>query len=112
MDLSKLSPAPWASVAQGWAFKEGRTGVYLICHGRSCLATCSSSESDADFIALARNAFDVMMRRGWSVYRDEWSHWRITYDGADTQSYADPFTALVEADRWHKEHVEHVDSRR
>jgi hypothetical protein len=69
--------------------------------------------ADAAFIALARNAFDVMMRRGWGIFRLKDETWRVQdefslwlwndgrfFDGPD------PFTALVEADRWYRENVE------
>jgi hypothetical protein len=69
-------------------------------------------EADAEFIALARNALDVQMRRGWSAqtfksgYRDEWvielenGSWLYTNDGKRL-TWPDPFTALVQADAWY-----------
>jgi len=60
------------------------------------------------FIVLARNAFDVMMRRGWSVRKDldgEWFCMESSRDGLAIKA-KDPFTALVEADRWYKANVE------
>jgi hypothetical protein len=127
-DLEKLTPAPWrvcptrgeedpesgadtliettadvqykAVVFMGWY-----DGLHLGC-----------TKPDAAFIALARNAFDVMMRRGWNplMTSNGWSvsdfHRKRVYDKARTfrdwvleQEWPDPFTALVEADRWMKE---------
>jgi hypothetical protein len=85
-------------------------------------------QSDAEFAARARNAFDVMVRRGW--YAERFSllgggfAWRIPMDVAndmvrqhganacDFKSWAslrkfdDPFAALVEADKWYRDNVE------
>lgn len=66
------------------------------------------------FIALARNAFGVMMRRNW-VPENRGKRWGVDPSAADSQafrewldehSFSDPFTALVEADRWCRENVE------
>ena len=76
-------------------------------------------KDDAEFFALARNAFDVMMRRGWSPRR-EWAKGRwfvpqivgaakfdtiLAFEKAGGILYYDnPFTALVESDKWLTEH--------
>ena len=109
MNIDKLAPAPWKAEGerlwpksgpalakfQGWASGE--------------------PEACAEFCALARNAFDVMMRRGFGV--KTWHHpergqqWKATDTGGfflNVQYAADPFTALVEADRWYRENVESV----
>jgi hypothetical protein len=108
MDLSKLTPAPWHAVQDdiGW------------------LVRCEWD--DAEFIALARNAFDVMMRRGWVAVRSnslKTNPWFVQDenreqlrvlgpeddDGDETWLYpdwaADPFTALVEAHQWYQDHM-------
>ena len=73
-----------------------------------------------EFIALARNAFDVMMRRGWIAVQhcmtpgqETWivlNKFKVAVErGGNSGVYfeaADPFTALVEADKWYKENVE------
>lgn len=80
-------------------------------------------EANAEFIALARNAFDVMMLRGWQVER--WQNkfgnyfWRVSqspfhpttefWKYLEKRQWVDPFTALVEADKWHRENCEDVD---
>ncbi len=100
IDLSKLSPAPWTANSFGEVYDpEGR------------VADCGFVE-DAEFIALARNAFDVMMRRGWIPTRwlsvsGKWGVFTDTGDGVPLElqkwpddAWPDPFTALVEADRW------------
>ncbi len=74
-----------------------------------CEVRCSCGDADAEFIALARNAFDVMLRRGWGVER-VWDNdlrvyrWYIVTDAprALREGFADPFTALVKADEWMK----------
>lgn len=110
MDLSKLTPAPWSSVAQMWGDSAVPTGKFVLAHGKTPVAIFLN-EADCDAAALARNAFDVMMRRGW--------HSRLLPDGrgwtvdvaqcrhyGDKGMFADPFTALVEADRWYAANVE------
>jgi hypothetical protein len=94
MDMSKLTPAPWG---KDWHAVEG-----------------CCSETDSEFIALARNAFDVLMRRGWAVAK-HFDHWAVFYNDDDMTwvvpwdqwpKWSDPFTALVEADKWYKENIE------
>lgn len=60
---------------------------------------------------VARAACDVTERRGWSVVcRDGLWSARVLLPGTDQETLIglkeDPFTALVEADRWYKENVE------
>ncbi len=64
--------------------------------------------------ALARNALDVMLRRGWYARRDG-QGWFVDLWGLEDVLPAkwdhlgisdDPFTALVKADRWYRENVE------
>lgn len=122
IDLEKLSAAPWR-----------HNGFHTIISGDFRIAECDldlsgvECEANADFIALARNAFEVMMRRGWtadksSVEGEGWrvmmfgDHFAFTEDGeAGTfrsdritaiPHWPDPFTALVEADAWYRANVE------
>jgi hypothetical protein len=85
MDLSKLSPAPW-----------------------NCGDERGHNETEDYFIALARNAFDVMMRRWWYAQPEDdgWSVVGSGFSEVIESRHADPFTALVEADKWYKENVE------
>lgn len=136
IDLSKLTPAPWAVVEEcpegpfdiGQRTVVGPESVTIIeLKNDGCASDPSPDyvhlfKADAEFIALARNAFDVMMRRGWTANRQEDGWWvDATFDNADDSDnwhpdnfqrwireklWPDPFTALVEADRWFKEHVE------
>lgn len=101
LDLTKLSPAPW--------FVNPRTGK--ICHGdpNDDRENYPIDEpDDYEFCCLARNAFDVMARRGWSVIRDEQGWYVIDVETGEADgeyalaSYPDPFTALVKADEWAK----------
>jgi hypothetical protein len=128
MDLSKLTPAPWA-----WTDKIGWSGLV---HEDSLFmfATCAEhppskmihhgriefdKQADKDFIVLARQAFEVMMRRQWGVGVQEDGFFVTSILGlchlSDTHAkfveYAmvgkpDPFTALIEADEWYKKHIE------
>lgn len=96
MDLSKLPSAPWTDT--GFGIYAGGTDAFP-CY----------SVSVREFVVLARNAFDVMMRRGWSVTPTR-SGWKVRLPDRDHPvelvTYADPFTALVEADALYREHVE------
>lgn len=129
MDLEKLTSAPWEWHAEdGSLLTLSQAGDDVAGHVLSC-APCGAcqkrgapclgpSKADAEFIALARNAFDVMMRRGWCpVLRDkgewvvqdgeEWVYRFANYGGDGSRiNAADPFTALVEADRWYRANVE------
>lgn len=112
IDLENLTPVPWTSVRQFGAEPPYRC---VIANNMDAFAMVER-EADADFIALARDAFDVMMRRGWQVMSID-GRWHV-HDGVDGNSYlwiggvgaypipADPFTALVEADKWYRENVE------
>lgn len=121
INLEKLTPAPWEV-----------NGVALIHNprridpaGRVAFMEPHCQRSDAAFIALARNAFDVMMRRGWHAVRDrsrDGQHWvAVSYEKDPYESNPimtdedgledwrpDPFTALVEADAWYKANVEKI----
>ncbi len=119
IDLSKLTPAPWT------------VGEHEVYGFRDCggpyKVQVSLIETDREFTALARNAFDVMMRRGWSTSQleldfrkpfpdrhgwcvlDDWGEIpRIRRGEEPVITWPDPFTALVEADKWYKEHVEDI----
>jgi hypothetical protein len=76
------------------------------------------AESQGLFVVLARQAFDVMLRRGWGVDHGE-NGWEPCVDLELTTSrrilagvmttpgpWPDPFTALVEFDRWYRENIE------
>ncbi len=108
MDLDKLALAPWKAWMHGQE-------VVVTDPSTVCAVADGCDLNTAEFVALARNAFDVMMRRGWmpNLYSDGW--WGVQdRDGlyprgllgcAQGVRSADPFTALVEADRWCTEHV-------
>lgn len=118
MDLSKLTPAPWEAVyglpsvdmrvyVPG---EEGDERRYAICATEEKYVVGpepNGDDTDALFIALARNAFDVMMRRGWGVAK-ELDGWSVFGNGIvrGNPGVPDPFTALVEADKWYAAHVE------
>lgn len=127
MDLSKLSPAPWWAVHTETAYPDVETGPTDDPSERFSVIERMDG-ADFAFIALARNAFDVMLQRGWSPERFSLLGggfaWRIPMGQANEmirehgvnaacfKNYAaltkwpDPFTALVEADRWYAEHIE------
>lgn len=76
-----------------------------------------TTKEEADRYVVMAKAGDVMMRRGWTAQRCKgWPDGMVYWAVADEAGKAvgatkpvradDPFTALVEADRWYKEHVE------
>lgn len=125
IDLSKLTPAPWTQ-DQDWPTNR----IYHNCvavvdaimdDGTDPSPFLEIKETDRDFIILARNAFDVMMRRGW------WScmwypepGYMITVGSCDgnmkfhnwllheQKAHEDPFTPWIVAEAWYVGHVESV----
>lgn len=133
IDLSKLTPAPWRTERR---YSNGCEIIPRIkCtpdSNRECgwiadligapYLGYESTLVNAEFIALARNAFDVMLRRGWCAIQQPSGRWAVKIDwsaignsggmqsGFAPQQHADPFTALVETDAWYKENVEGKDT--
>jgi hypothetical protein len=116
--LDELALAPWH--VEDHADSDHFPGLVRVYMKRSgddpspWVADVGLSRSNAEFIALARNAFDVMMRRGWGVttdrYVDLWDAIHgdtggIVMEGSE-RGFPDPFTALVEADAWYKANIE------
>lgn len=112
LDLTKLTAAPWKSDGCnviGPPEESGHMQIY---------DEGGHNEADAVFIALARNAFDVMMRRkkwfpvpngvSWDVCQENGTLEDPELVHAWPMDWPDPFTALVEADKWYKEHVEKI----
>lgn len=117
MNLDQLTPAPWkAELGDVLAGKFQQEIACCFCGSGQAAMPCHPDEEDvarAEFIALARNAFDVMMRRGWNPVKVD-GKWQVS--GTDESGrwettplctwFPDPFTALVEADKWYRENVE------
>jgi len=116
LDIAKVTPAPWFAKCEGIC-----CGVYQGSPEKQGVSIDLQDPTwaDAQFIALARNAFDVMMRREWGVkqctvgpecepaWYADWS--TVTnVEMPDSLYCKDPFTALVEADKWYRENVEKV----
>ncbi len=105
IDLSKLTPAPWLN-NPGDPEVTGPTREDMVIYDEG-----GHGATDGAFIALARNAFDVMMRRGWQPRQNSkgWRAWNPDdedYMGHDEDGYfywPDPFTALVEGDKFNPE---------
>lgn len=94
IDITKLTPAPWELTDEGWCVD-------------------ADMHEHQEFIAIARNAFDVMMRQGWGVVLvkiDNQNYWCVPQLTPGIcmpiHRWPDPFTALIEADKWYKENVE------
>lgn len=115
IDLNKLTPAPWEVSGSGRsdhaicgdATDTGNRPLFERWDGKS-------DDTDAQFCALARNAFDVMMRRGWSAIQQPDDSWGVFLRDCDNgylivssgvRLWSDPFTALIEADKWYRENV-------
>lgn len=114
LDLSKLTPAPWTT-EPGHNEKDERWGY---CHETGpFVITGREPDTDDHFVCLARQAFDVMIRRGWTAvknpYTKKWfaaetafSDCSFEHIRGDILSFDTPYEALVEADKWYSEHVE------
>lgn len=113
LDLSKLTPATWFCEKEPTKIILSSSDVQRI----AWVFDNAFDENHTEFIALARNAFNIMMRRGWRLVngvqhgvdglfwaaQGPFDHHEI---GVDGKWHSDPFTALIEADRWFSEHVE------
>jgi hypothetical protein len=121
LNLSRLTPPPWEMDRH---HQRDAETVYVAVHGpdgKAIFDTCNSErmeiednsdedgphyndrigEANLGFAALARNAFDVMMRR--RIYPQLFGSpgkWGVRVASCHHISADDPFTALVEADRW------------
>ena len=106
MDLNKLTPAPWlisAPASDQFPAVVKQTGFPILLSEEDNVA-------DLQFAALARNAFDVMMRRGWwPISQGPGTQWLVVIPDVNRLEQGggfvddDPFTALIEADRWYRE---------
>lgn len=120
-DPTKLTAAPWRfdENASILSIQDG-DGDSVFWEDHESHHLKSQSDDDLPFIALARNAFDVMMRRKrwftsplgggmWTVFTGEdrigGGHTAYGYFGHDLK-WPDPFTALIEADKWYAANVE------
>ena len=116
LDVSKLSPA------DEWEpdFEDGTIeGVLRMVHHGNVNTVARTGEmfNRADLLccALGRKALDVMLRRGWQPLRYD-DGWGIAFHRPMPTRltwlrWPDPFTALVESDRWYRENVENVENQ-
>ena len=119
LDLSRLSPAPWR-LQEECPEQDADVGVFAA-DGKVVTLGDVMACVDLAFIALARNAFNVMVRRGWGLgfsgQEGPMQGWLVLlpkemypldhrlYPLANLRA-TDPFTALVEADKWYRENCE------
>lgn len=114
IDLTHLDPAPWQAIpgdgggavtdAEGFAILLPAAGGTNVRQAEAALA----------FAALARNAYDVIIRRNWLPQKRVSGQWMVEdergnllYREDGSRIIADcPFAALVEADRYFAENVE------
>ncbi len=124
MDISKLTPAPWqAEVERRRVMCSQRSGKTVFRCGSE--GRRPEDEADIEFVALARNAFDVMMRRSLFAAPSTYEpvngelRWIVLCETRAGTKNAVPFeawphsagwlcplTALVEADKWLAENVD------
>jgi hypothetical protein len=129
-DVSKLSPAPFVfdervrSMAvycgpKVGCFDELQETVCYIGWGPGDPAwDLDRRRADWALLALARNALDVQLRRGWHAARTIDFKWYVPavlavmtqrqYDdgGADALYQSDPYTAILKANVWFVANVE------
>lgn len=128
MDLSKLPPAKLGIEKDPTELRRVALSYQHEYEPGEFASVWAAREMDwdfAEFIAIARAAFDVMMRRGWNPMLNPCDEktWRVDMndgtcfayghedefnEGVNPADWPDPFTALVEADRWYRENVEKV----
>ncbi len=110
IDLTKLSPIDdfEMTVDSNWPDHAKGTSFWACCPSHE---TRELAGNEARFYELSRNAFDVMMRRGWGVVRVR-GEWLIAIGSMEPlfelrkKRWSNPFAALVEADQWYAENVE------
>lgn len=121
IDLSKLTPLP-LTLTRGIPSEEpGQVRLVGAIHtffARFVGCPGIDAEEESKFYVLARQAFDVMMRRReWHAMPcadGKWCasivsqmiHWVMQGCGEVETHFPDPFTALVETDAWYKANVE------
>ncbi len=121
MDLSKLTPAPWCPYV---IYVQPGSWFTYVPH----VKTSEEASLQSQFIALARLAFDIRMRRHWySLFRPAGWYGPAGFYVYDQDEYElqrklagtaqcepgyfrsdDPDNCLVEADAWYKEKVENA----
>ncbi len=114
LDLSRLSPAPWSEGADEDAHIVCSLGAVatLVADTTSDDGDAEKERAHAQFIALARNALDVQLRRDWMMRRHgSPPRFEICVPApfpSDMPRFiaADPFSPWVEADEWMKANVE------
>lgn len=111
-DVSKLSPAPWeAKIVPDGALTAAAV-LRVPWRGTKDTIYFGQNWDDAAFIADARNAFDVMTRRGWTAVRLDSGEWAAGVPDVHPSVWkekitaGDPFTAIIEADKWYTANVE------
>ncbi len=82
-----MTPGEWELDADGWCYEADRN-------------------ENQKFIVLAKKAFDVMQKRGWGVLKMNDGTWGLSGIAVGGLSWPDPFTAIVEADKWYKANIE------
>ena len=122
INFSCLTPAPWV-VETIDTFKVIRDEVT---GGAMLLPEDDENErhiAAMEFAALARNAEDVLIRRGWGIRQSHDGKWMVmdnvhnllwheNRQGGYFTGFNHPFKALVESDVWWKENVEQKETAR
>lgn len=114
--IERIVSERWVNdVAGGVSCVYRHGGCYTVAvSGRGDVPARKDCEN-ATFIALAHDALQVMVRRGWHAYYDPAAQgWFLSGHHGNLNAFSqllghcfsDPFTALVEADRWYVANIE------
>ncbi len=115
MNVSKISPAPWYLSKTKYDYSivsepspPGQNGILSLWCSGHLTGDYKWNDDNGEFIALARNAFDIMLRRRWYPVTDsrlDGNAWIVPTKDGYYGVWADPFTAMVETEKWYKENA-------
>ena len=100
LDISKLSPAPWHVEDYPSSWPSITSGPADDASERRSIDD-PMEPFDMAMCAMARNFLDITMRRGWGVivHPDGWGV-DVILPKLRLMRWDDPFTAVVEAEKW------------
>lgn len=98
LDISKLSPAPWHVVDWAWS----NTPKEVIADNDENVV---ESHTDMVMCAMARNFLEITMRRGWGIKLCSDGRWMVLHNEeipihVGLAGWSDPFTAVIETEKW------------
>ena len=123
MNLTQIREAPWFVTSHKLS-EDSPTEFFDVVTGpvddpsEQYSVIDNPTKDEAELIAKARNALDVMLRLGWSPSFDPYTKLWTVFSRKDRFGvseeigaeeglhYTDPFTALVEVEKWYKENID------